>query len=379
MACKKILVVSYFFYPEITPRAFRTYELVKEFCKQGDKVTLVVPNKELYRKNPVKIENLSIIYSSSPLKNVSTPAKAINKNATFKNAAIRKVKDIGLYFFPREVFGTYDTGITEVLYSLNEEFDAVLSISHPLSIHLSVMLAAFKNKTLRKSLKIAEFSDPMFKGQLSSTFASNWLFGYFFSKTFKYFVVPVSDAIPSFMPFKSKEKIKVIPQGFDLSEYTTAEYIPNKTITFAYAGSFYKDLRNPQYFLDFLTRLDCNFIFKLYIPKSSAYFTDLVKSYANRIQGKLEISDFIPRPKLIYELSKADFLVNFSNENTKMVPSKLIDYAIAGRPIISFNSSTFNKNTFSDFLKRDYSQAVHINTEDYDIRNIVMSFKSIFN
>ena len=379
MTSKKILIISYFFYPEITPRAFRTYELVKEFCKQGDNVTLVLPNRELYRKNPVEMENLSIIYSCSPLRKISAPVKAVSKDADFKKAVITKIKSIGRYFLPRELYGVYDNGITKVLNTLHDEFDVLISISHPPSIHLSVMLASFRNQTLRKALKIAEFSDPMFKGRWSNTFALNWLFGYFFSKTFKYFVVPVHVAVPSLIPFKSKEKIKVIPQGFDLSEHATAEYIPNKTITFAYAGSFYKDLRNPEYFLDFLTELKCDFIFRLYIPENNVYFTDLVKNYANKIQGKLEISDIIPRPDLIYELSKADFLVNFNNENAKMVPSKLIDYAIAGRPIISFNSRTFNKNVFLDFLNRDYTQAVHINTGDYDIKNVVLLFRSIFN
>ena len=40
MEKKKILIVSKSFYPEISPRSFRTTELVKEFCRLGHDVTL---------------------------------------------------------------------------------------------------------------------------------------------------------------------------------------------------------------------------------------------------------------------------------------------------------------------------------------------------
>ena len=39
----KILIVSAYFHPQNTPRSFRTTELVKEFSKQGNDVTLYVP------------------------------------------------------------------------------------------------------------------------------------------------------------------------------------------------------------------------------------------------------------------------------------------------------------------------------------------------
>ncbi len=44
----KILIVSYHFYPKNTPRAFRTHELVKEFCKRGFDVTLILPKQVEY-------------------------------------------------------------------------------------------------------------------------------------------------------------------------------------------------------------------------------------------------------------------------------------------------------------------------------------------
>ena len=40
MISKNILVVSSGFYPQISPRSFRTTELVKELSRQGHRVTV---------------------------------------------------------------------------------------------------------------------------------------------------------------------------------------------------------------------------------------------------------------------------------------------------------------------------------------------------
>ena len=43
---KNILITTYFFYPEILPRAFRAFELAKEFAIRGHNVTVYIPNYE---------------------------------------------------------------------------------------------------------------------------------------------------------------------------------------------------------------------------------------------------------------------------------------------------------------------------------------------
>ena len=381
---KQILIVSNFFYPEITPRAFRTTELVREFCRQGDQVTLVLPNKEVYRSSPFQAANLSILYSESPLIKIpvkngnGSPPTTIAKKTPAKKA-IGFLKKMVFYFFPKELFLLYDRGMTGVLRHLSGDFDALISISQPLSIHLSVSLALISNRSLNCRVAIAEFSDPMFKGDYLKTFPTNWLFGYFFSWIFDFFVVPVATAIPAFLYFKSGKRIKVIPQGFDISNIAANNYVPNPITTFAYAGRFYKDIRNPEYLFKFLEKVDADFVFKLYIPRNDEYFMHLIENYARRTRGKLLLCDVIPRDQLIGELGKVDFLVNFNNENAKMVPSKLIDYALTGRPIISFNSSTFSENIFSEFIARKYDNATAINLKDYDIKIVMRSFEELIN
>ena len=40
----KIILVSNYFYPQNSPRAFRTTELAKAFSRQGHKVNVIVPS-----------------------------------------------------------------------------------------------------------------------------------------------------------------------------------------------------------------------------------------------------------------------------------------------------------------------------------------------
>ena len=157
---KNILIISNFFYPELTPRAFRVHELIKEFTKLGHKVTLVLPNKEIYHNNKVNIEGLNIIYSNS--KKIIDGSNKNPLDIIIHNNKIRFfIMKIGKFFFPKEIFLTYDSGITNVFKSINNEFDILISISQPLSIHLSVIFGLLSNKKLRKTpVKYAEFSDP---------------------------------------------------------------------------------------------------------------------------------------------------------------------------------------------------------------------------
>ena len=57
----KILIISGSFYPDNSPRAFRTTELAKRFCKLGHDVTVYIPNKyckklKLYEKIPLTLK-----------------------------------------------------------------------------------------------------------------------------------------------------------------------------------------------------------------------------------------------------------------------------------------------------------------------------------
>jgi hypothetical protein len=106
----------------------------------------------------------------------------------------------------------------------------------------------------------------------------------------------------------------------------------------------------------------------------------MVQDFVPKLRNKIQLKNYIPREELLKELSKYDFLINFENvELPGLLPSKLIDYAIADRPILSLNTSDLNTQLVSEFFKGNYEKRLLINNlENYQINNVAQRFVDLF-
>ena len=151
---------------------------------------------------------------------------------------------------------------------------------------------------------------------------------------------------------------------------TGSEPVRNKVPTFAYAGGLIPGGRDPRKFLEYLVNLDKNFKFILYTKSRG-----LVESYMEKAGDRIEIRDYIPRPELLKTLSKMDFLVNFENATSLQIPSKLIDYYLTGRPVLSVDGQNINKDIVDQFLNGNYAAAYSYNgVKKYRIENVSARF-----
>jgi hypothetical protein len=74
-----------------------------------------------------------------------------------------------------------------------------------------------------------------------------------------------------------------------------------------------------------------------------------------------------------------DFLVNFENGTLVQTPSKLIDYALCSRPILSISSNNVNCQIINQFLNYNFSQSLVIDDiEKYNIENVARQFEDLF-
>ena len=170
----------------------------------------------------------------------------------------------------------------------------------------------------------------------------------------------------------------MIPQGFKFTVIKEDLYKRNDIPTFGYAGIFYESIRNPRYFLEYLTTLNFGFKFVVY-AREDGFTNGLLAEYKDKLGNKIDVHGAIDREKLIQEMAKWDFVINFDNDNSNQRPSKLIDYAMSKRPILSFNRATFIPAVFQDFLNGNYKEAEEIDLTQYDIRNVVNKFEVLFN
>jgi hypothetical protein len=175
-------------------------------------------------------------------------------------------------------------------------------------------------------------------------------------------------------------KIVVIPQGFNFEDIRlyNGPRNNNKTVLM-FAGSIIPGKRDLSLFLDFLATLQSEFLFIIYTNQMEWF-----SKYKLAMQEKMELNGYIERLSLLYELSKADFLVNVDTihdiiSNVEAVPTKLIDYALANRPILNINTAYIDEETVLQFMNKDYSRQRVIEKSNYDIRKVSAQFLKLIN
>jgi len=369
MAKKKILIVSSAFYPEISPRSFRATELAKEFVRQGHDVAVLTLFRgnayDEFRKGNPNIE----IKTFSPLR---FPFFS-NSGSGFINLLKRGTNRIlsQLFEYPSIEL------VFKVASALKVEknYDILISVAVPHTIHWGVAKTWSENRRIAK-VWIADCGDPYMGANLDS-FKKMFYFKYiekWFCRKTDFISIPFEGLQNYFYP-EFKNKIIVIPQGVRFENIKRFDRPLNNSIpTFAFAGSIIPKIRDLKKFLQLLVSLNRSFKFTVY-TRQAKYFEPFIKG----LDGKLIIHDYIPREQLIYELSKCDFLVNvdtiFDSENTLVaIPSKLIDYALSGRPILNIHSDRHDLKTINEFLNGEYHNQRNIELSKYNIKNVAGQF-----
>lgn len=339
---KNIMVVSGFFAPERTPRAFRTEELIKELLRRGDFVTGILPP---YARTTGKLDIINV----APVGDGKSRLNTI----------------LYVYNYVKKILAAYRI----------RKSDVVFSIGLPFYIHLAVALSLMFFR--RKAVTIADCSDPYYDNSgYKRLVVRKWL-EKLVLRRFDYVAIPMEEARESYAYYGIDDRIRIIPQGFAITQIADDAYRKNPVPMFCFAGVLYEKIRNPRYFLDYLLQVKQDFIFVVYaLP--DAFTMSLLKDYKAKLGDRLEIREPLPREELIHVMATMEFVVNFDNENSNQKPSKLIDYAMSKRPILSFNSRTFKADAFEEFLHGDYTQREQIDLSQYDIRTVVDKFEELF-
>lgn len=354
-------------YPSNNPRSFRTTELVKELRRQGHSVTLYIVKEfpeqdELANEYGFTLKNLG----KPGLPDV--PLNYKNKFLKLFFRGLNRLLDL-LFVYPD----------IELMFLVNKalkvekDYDLLISIAVPYPIHWGVALARQNKHRIAKTW-VADCGDP-FMGCKTDSFKKLFYFKYvekWFCRKTDFISIPNKDHQSQYYP-EFESKMRFIPQGFRFEDYSDSKVdVKNKIPTFAFAGVLLKQKRDPEKLLKYLASIDSDFKFILYTQSEK-----LIEPFKNALGSKIEVRPYIPREELIRKLSEMDFLVNIEFHSSVMSnsPSKLIDYAIVGRPILSLNMEKFESNKVDEFLKSNYeSMLVQKNIEDFHIENVAKQF-----
>ncbi len=348
---KRILILSLQARTEINPRAFRIHSLIDGFEALGHQVVHISANEE-----------------------PATPASAAGPSSSSR--IIRSVHTLSgnllWYLFPegRRFFAAFR------LFGKvgKQEADLLISVGLPFSIHLMAVLLQ-KTGLIRARVRIADYGDPF------STAVAKVIPPYAFRlerwvlRAFDYVALPTEASRKAFEGrLVPAEKIRIIRQGFDLSQDFSGNYRPHPIPTFAYAGVLYHRIREPRLFLEHLAGLERDFRFILYTDLRHLETADILSRYRERLGGRMEIRPMIPRLACIEQLGTMDFLVNFPNTVAEQTPSKIIDYTVSGRPFLHIDTLGTDFSAFDAFLRGDYSTFARPDLSEFDERHVARLF-----
>lgn len=356
----RILIISNHAYPAQGPRAFRTTELSEQLAKMGHEVVLyTVQGKYDYtqyeKETGVKRWNIN------------------SKFATFANDGTHRYNlfDKFMYHFFHRLLMWPQCEFhftVEKIIKDNPNMDMLITIAYPHSIHSGTARAKKKHPSIFPKVWICDCGDPFMLNPFIKAPKFMKYFEDMWCSMCDYITVPTKDSYKGYYE-KYWNKIRVIPQGFDFAKTPIAKYRKNDIPTFLFMGSIYPGIRDTHSFMDYLLKFNKPFKFILMMR------TSLEEKYIKDSNGQIEYITGKGRKEVIWECSKADFLINITNPSTVQTPSKLIDYGIAGRPILDVENEFSDPTMFLKFYEGDYSGEHKINSLDsYRIENVACQF-----
>jgi hypothetical protein len=367
MLKKRILIVSASFYPANTPRAFRTTELAKEFARQGHMVKVLIPRDGLVHDRFEEEYGIEIGDLGTPGWKI-VPIKGKGPVRLLRRAIVRFAKL--LFEYPNIEY----KGMVKRALKKESGYDLLVSIAVPHPIHWGVAAVDPKSRKVCRTW-VADCGDP-YVGQENDTFKVPFYFAFvekWFMRKADYITVPTAGAISAYFP-EFHGKIHVISQGFRFEDYQySSEESDHPSPRFAYAGGFIQGRRDPSELLEYLHGQEKDFEFHIFTNTPQ-----LVEKAVNGSDSRIVLHDPVPRDELLKMLSTMDFMVNFENVGTRQTPSKLIDYLILKKPILSIKTGALNKEIVEEFLSGNYTRQLVIDDpEQYRIENVCNKFMQL--
>lgn len=356
----KILIISQNTYPVNGPRAFRTQELSEELARQGHDVTLYTVHGDIdytqYEKETgVKMRNI----------HPRTPLSANDGKYRFNLFHRFLFHYFHQWFLYPEV--EFHFKVDSILQKENN-VDLLITIAVPHTIHSGAARSKKRHPESFPKMWIADCGDPFFLNPFMKVKKYMERYERHWCEAVDYITVPTEGSKEGYFP-EYRDKIRVIPQGFDFSKTPIGKYKKNEVPTFLFCGSVYPGKRDVRSFMDFLLTRKEPYNFKLLMH------TPLDAKYEIESNHQIEYVTGKGRKDVIMECSKADFLINVINPNTAQTPSKLIDYGISGRPVLNISNDFCEQEAFEEFCAGDYHQQLVLpDMEQYKIENVAKQF-----
>jgi hypothetical protein len=360
----KILIVSYAYFPEMSPRAFRWTALAEQLAYLGHSVEVIcasgvgqathecVSGVEIHRtgsnarevvKRWLRLE--ATVTPTSTSTKVGAPASTRSKiGSLIKSAYRHTVRQI---LWPDFAAFWYFSALKSAHKAIKKgRPDVVVTVSLPYTGHL-VGLALKRRYAVRW---VVDIGDPF--SFMSETPLNNAALFQSLNFRSESSVLHMADAIAvttegtrgeylKCFPGLGPEKIVVIPPLFSPTKNEEASvpfFGDSKKIRLIFAGTLYRAIRNPQALLELFRSL----LLTPLGPKLELHFFGVVNdckpcfdSFGDLVGTKIFLHGLVSRAKAVQAMKEATVLVNLGNSTAYQMPSKVVEYVMLGKPVLN--------------------------------------------
>ncbi len=163
--------------------------------------------------------------------------------------------------------------------NIDKDTDIIIAGSTPFVSILGTSYYLRKNHFKTSTVFIADSGDPYYYSKQDRR--GPW-FKWIEKKTYTYYdylTIPVETAIQCYNKIIPEEKIRIIPQGFNMRNLNLYKGEFSGPVKFAYSGVFYMNIRNPEFLFSFLDKQEIDFEFHLYMRYQEQAFIDMLNKY----------------------------------------------------------------------------------------------------
>ncbi len=369
-----LLIVSYVYAPDRSPRAYRWTALAESWAAQGHRVDIVSGWKRgddrqerrggvtIHRVGGGIVERLRGLLGQASHR-VADPAAADGPAAGDPSSTLRRAAK-ALYaatlkqlLWPDYAFHWYFSALAcgRTLCRATR-YDAVISVSHPFTPHLVARALKRRTPALRW---LVDIGDPF--SLLAEIPLNNTALYHRLSRRAEAVVLRESDAIAVTVERCRTDlveafavdagKIAIVPPLLSLPAIgeAAAPLFAGGATHLVFIGTLYRALRDPSPLLALFCALqerrrDLHLHFFGALNDCAPCFAALDDAAARNIHRH----GVVPRETIAAAMQEADILVNIGNATPHQLPSKLVEYAAAARPIL--NLATTADDTAARFL-----------------------------
>lgn len=133
-------------------------------------------------------------------------------------------------------------------------------------------------------------------------------------------------------------KLRVIPPLFSGELTDTRTEAPHSPLRLVYVGKLYGQVRRPNALFDVLRAVATRtpqLGWQLHIYGDTSQVTEDIAKFAHDLPERLVLHGVVSRASAAQAVAQADVLVNLGNATAHQLPSKVVDYAATGKPVLN--------------------------------------------